>query len=100
MLIALDFDNTFTADPDFWREVVARGRERGHSFVCVTGRPDEVAFYEPTKHLGDEVRAALDGLMPVVFAGFEWKKVAALKAGYKIDVWIDDQPYWIQETHR
>lgn len=97
MLIAVDFDDTFTADPEFWRQVVALGKARGHSFVCVTGRSDRPMLSDPTRHWGDEVREAIGDLMPVVFAGSGWKRDAAAKAGYGVDVWVDDHPEWVCE---
>lgn len=95
MLIAVDYDGTFTADPDFWRQMVALGRARGHEFVCVTGRSDERMLTDPSRHWGDEVRAGIAGLMPIVFAGDDYKSEAAVKAGYKVNVWCDDHPEWV-----
>lgn len=34
----LDYDDTFTADPDLWRQFVSDALRRGHAVVCVTGR--------------------------------------------------------------
>ena len=34
MLIAIDYDNTYTADPEWWDEVIRSGQERGHTIVC------------------------------------------------------------------
>ena len=33
--------------------------------------------------------------MPIVFAADGWKRSAAEAAGYKVDVWIDDHPEYI-----
>jgi hypothetical protein len=33
--------------------------------------------------------------IPVVFAGVNWKKVASLNAGFKVDIWIDDNPEYV-----
>lgn len=86
MLIALDYDKTFTADPLFWEQVVRLGEARGHSFVCVTGRKEPLASHERPVP------------MPIVLAGSKWKRFAAEKAGYKVDVWIDDMPEMIAPT--
>lgn len=88
MLFAVDFDGTFSRDPDYYRAVVAIGRARGHEYVLVTGRSDEGRW-------GAEVRAALGDLMPIVFAANGWKRAAAEAAGYKVDVWEDDHPEYI-----
>jgi len=90
MTIAFDFDNTFTAAPELFREIALIAIAQGHTIVLVTAR------------LGDdeekaEVTALIGNLMPVVYAGNEeWKDTAAQKAGYRVDVWIDDAPQWIK----
>lgn len=87
MLIALDYDFTFTADPDFWRAVVALGTARGHKFVCVTGRDIPPDFSrEPAIP------------MRVVCAAGAPKFRAAMRAGFAVDVWIDDAPGSIEPS--
>lgn len=85
MLIALDYDDTFTVDPDFWREVIRMGRERGHEFVCVTGRHTAPDFTrEPAIPCS------------VVCAPLDYKDPVARAEGIKVDVWIDDCPQYIR----
>ena len=86
MLISLDYDKTYTADPSFWDSVIRLGEQMGHRFVCVTGRRTP-----PESH---ERRIP----MPVVCAGSTYKRHAAAKAGYNVDVWIDDMPEMIAPT--
>lgn len=95
MIFGIDFDGTFAADPPLFRAFVGLLREAGHRAVIVTGRKDAVMLSDPGRHWGDELRAVVGGLLPIVFAGHEWKKEAAAKAGYAVDVWIDDHPEWI-----
>lgn len=83
MIIGLDFDKTYTLDPDFWDGVVIDAIKRGHRVVCVTARVDN----EKNR---DEVR--IPGV-EVYFCGM------ASKAWYMrevqqvpVDVWIDDDP--------
>jgi hypothetical protein len=35
-------------------------------------------------------------MMPIVFANGAWKEEAATRAGYNIDIWIDDHPEGIR----
>ena len=91
MLFAIDYDGTFSRAPEFFREMVLNGHAAGHRFVMVTGRSDEGQW-------GAEVRNAVADLvavMPIVFAADGWKRTAAHAAGYRVDVWIDDNPEWI-----
>lgn len=89
MIFGLDYDGTFTADPDLWRRFIADAQRCGHSVVCVTGRkalPD----YSREPRLPDSV--------PVVLAGDQWKRHAAAKAGFAVNVWIDDMPEMVAPT--
>ena len=88
MILAFDFDGTWTRDPDGMRAVVALLRSRGHVCILLTGRSDEHPW-------GSEVRAAIGDLMPIVFAAGTWKRDAARAAGYGVDVFIDDLPEYI-----
>lgn len=86
MLIAIDYDGTYTADPLFWDQVISLGQQRGHEFVCVTARKSP-----PESH---ERRIPV----PVVCVGNEPKRIGAAKRGYRPDVWIDDMPEMIGES--
>lgn len=88
MTIAIDYDNTYTLDPDLFRDMAQRFLRRGHHVIVVTGRSGD----EPW---GGEVRASIRDLCPIVFAGLSWKREAAIAEGYIVDVWIDDMPEYI-----
>lgn len=85
MLIAIDYDGTFARDMHFFRAFVVLGKRFGHRFVLVTGRSDEGQW-------GAEVRREVWDIMPIVFAANAWKREAARRAGYEVDIWIDDKP--------
>lgn len=86
MNIGLDYDQTFTADPDLWRQFISDAERRGHRVVCVTGRREPPDFSREPR-LPDSV--------PIVCAGPVWKRDAAAKAGHPIQIWIDDMPEMI-----
>ncbi len=81
---------TFSRDPEAFRLIVGILRGRGHDCVLVTGRSNEGQW-------GAEVRRGVGDLMPIVFAAGIWKATAAERAGFKVDVWIDDMPEGIRE---
>lgn len=83
MLISLDYDDTYTVDPEFWQAVVALGIAHGHRFVCVTGR------HEPPDPLREP---PLPKGVPIVCTSGTPKYRAAKRKGYEVDVWIDDMP--------
>lgn len=81
LLIALDYDGTFTADPPLWRNFIALCQRRGHKVVCVTMR------YE---------REAVDNMpAPVIYTGRKAKIPFMQALGRHVDIWIDDMPHFV-----
>lgn len=82
---ALDYDDTFTADPALWRAWILLAKSRGHRVVCITGRSEtESQRYELERAFGPDV--------DVFFAGLRSKRECAITNGLTIDVWIEDCP--------
>lgn len=88
MTIAIDFDGTWTVDPDLWRAFVANARQRGHEVFIVTGRKD---------WSDDMERARLPVDVRIIYTAGQMKEAAVRKSGLQIDVWIDDMPGMIQD---
>lgn len=80
MIIALDYDGTYTKDPAMWRKVIAIATEAGHRVVCVTSRWKEEAIEMPCE---------------VIYTGRLAKARVAADAGIDVDIWIDDNPFFI-----
>ena len=81
MKIALDFDNTFTADPELWVHFANIARVRGHEVVVVTSRYPE------------NPPPPLYGLQ-IICCSF-----TAKRKHYQADIWIDDDPKHIDLDH-
>lgn len=89
MLLALDYDDTYTRDPAFWDAVIALATQRGHAVICATMRAD-------VPHEADAVRAALQHRVEaIVFTARRAKHAAVHAAGFMPSVWIDDSPRFI-----
>ena len=90
MLLALDYDETYTRDPIFWDKVIRLANERGHSVVIATMRND-------VPWEADEVRNELEGvgIEAFIFTNRKAKYPALYSAGYYPSVWIDDSPNFI-----
>ena len=86
--IALDYDDTFTADPDLWRAFIADAVARGHSVVCITAR-------RKTLENQQELAREMPEGVRVHFSYDEPKADYAKRNGVPVDVWIDDHPGWI-----
>lgn len=87
MTLSIDFDRTWTQDPNGWASVARFFRDRGHTVLLVTNRSRlrHHHVFEVQQHCRDHVDA-------IIFAGEQPKRVAARQAGYHVDVWVDDTP--------
>lgn len=78
MLIALDYDKTYTADVKLWATFIADARRKGHTVVIVTMRyPSESIDDAPCKVI--------------------YTSRLAKRKFVNADIWIDDSPQWIFE---
>jgi hydroxymethylpyrimidine pyrophosphatase-like HAD family hydrolase len=81
--IALDYDDTYTADPGLWDDFISAAHGRGHRVFIVTARPpdmliDEVPGIPPTRHVYTNLQSKLTYCADVL--------------GLSVDIWIDDRP--------
>lgn len=92
---AIDFDDTFTADPGLWACFIRAGKARGHRFFCVTARRDSIENIEMINDWFDSYECQ----MPVIFSNLDSKVTTMEKRGIKVDIWIDDAPYALVHGH-
>lgn len=81
MIIALDYDNTYTADPQFWNDFINRANENKHKVICITMR---------FPHENIEMNYCR-----IYYTSRKAKAPYAAKHGIKVDIWIDDKPMWL-----
>lgn len=88
MFLILDYDDTFTRDPEFWLGFIDSVLERGHAIICCTLRTEEEA-----KRIDKKLLRRLT----VVATGRQAKHKFLSAAGYDMlhAVWIDDMPHFI-----
>lgn len=94
MIFGIDYDDTWTRDPELFFQLLDLLQKRGHSAVIVTAR-NKPSFGSNGGWNGEPIEIAVKGKLPVVYAGNSTKREAANRAGYKVDVWIDDSPFYI-----
>ncbi len=85
MLIALDYDGTYTADPVLWEDFICIAKARGHEVVVATMR-------YPSESI-----ALVDDTVRVVYTSRCAKRPALLELGLLVAIWIDDNPHWINQ---
>jgi hypothetical protein len=80
LVIALDFDGTYTEDPEGWQLFVHMMKARGHEVHIVT--------YRDTDWDNSDIEEACSkmGIKPLFTAGKQKQHV------FKADIWIDDNP--------
>jgi hypothetical protein len=84
MLIALDWDGTYTADPALWNAFIDAARSRMHEVWIVTARHESEPV-QPGTHVDR-----------VVYTGRQAKRhFVSTKTGRTVQVWIDDMPEFI-----
>lgn len=89
MQIGLDYDDTYTRDPEAWNQFVQMFVARGHSVFVVTWRTPEEC---------DDLDESLVNIVEGVYATSRKAKEKYMFAqGIRIDVWIDDNPWAV--TH-
>lgn len=86
MIIALDYDNTFTADTKCWLKIIDMLQKHGHDVVIVTSRFE---IFENKREITNATG------LPVIFCNHNGKAESAKKQGYVPDIWIDDDPWSI-----
>lgn len=86
MNISLDYDDTYTRDPDMWDAIIEVMQLRGHQVHIVTMRNP--------KQLSDPL-IALKLKCQVIFTALHAKKEFVARLGLVIDIWIDDNPFFI-----
>jgi len=89
MIIALDFDETYTCDPILWNNFIKNAMLRDHHIYCVTFRHVHEGL-EVMQSVGQYV-----GVSNVIFTGRKAKRKFCGDMGVYIDVWIDDSPEYI-----
>lgn len=85
MIIALDYDETYSDAPMLFKPFVKLAKEQGHSVTFVTYRDGRYIEYN------DDIEMdAFDLGIDVVYTGGKQKSHV-----FKADIWIDDSPITI-----
>lgn len=84
-IIALDYDETYTADKGLWDNFIEDCKNRGHEIYIVTARHG----YNYQELLDDGLFSKTDG---VYFTGHRAKRSFMYEQGIDVNIWIDDNP--------
>src|SRR5690606_10590250 len=95
MRIALDYDDTYTKDPDAWDGVIDALTMAGHEVMIVTFRDESIPIEKVPcipVFSGDEYDSTTWVPLHVFYTGYRAKRNYMRDQGIEIDVWIDDSP--------
>ncbi len=96
MIIALDFDGTYTRDPAAWNTFIQNMQREGHVVYCVTMRYPAGHQQDATGKEASAVEKALGHLVDGIhYTARKAKQTFMAERGIDIHVWIDDNPNWI-----
>lgn len=90
MIIALDYDRTYTKAPELWNTFIPITLRQGHQIILVTMRSAE--------EMG-EVTTTLGNIIPIYHTSRGAKSSYLAHKGIYPDVWIDDNPVTIYADH-
>lgn len=85
--IMIDYDNTYTADVEMWKNVIPLMKLWGHNLYLVTSRDMDT----PVEMAQDFV----DWGIPIIYCAYRAKKEVCQEQGIDINIWIDDDPHYI-----
>jgi len=84
MIIALDYDKTYTADPEMWNLFITMCRQRDHKVICLTMR----------RYPEEQIKIPF---VDITYTDRRAKKAYADENGIWVDIWIDDKPAYLFE---
>lgn len=92
MILALDYDDTFTKDPHLFYHFAELAKSAGWTVYGITMRyPHEASNMDPRyAEVCDKV----------FFTGRKAKWYFCEQNNIKVDIWIDDAPWWILRDSR
>lgn len=97
MTISIDYDKTFSSDPEMWGKFAKSSAASGNQVVMISRRPD-------TEQDRNEIIAALgdyaSSFSTVLLVGDQFKDAAAKAAGINVDVWVDDSPQFVKQQEQ
>ncbi len=88
MILAIDYDDTWTRDWLFWDSFIRSAQRRGHTVYCVTWR-------DPTQ----PVHTDLSNLVQVFYTSLQAKRVYMEAQNILVDIWLDDNPWSVDNNH-
>lgn len=88
--LAIDFDETYSADPEFFREIVELAKRHGHAPCIVSCRRNTVENHRI-------ISEVVGGDLFIVLTDLNPKRQYMESLGYPVTWWLDDFPESVKE---
>lgn len=89
--IAIDYDDTFTADKGMWYSIINIMKTSGCDVRFVTFRFESTSRYSNEDILRDSDQVNI----PIIFCNGKQKAHIVEELGFDVNIWIDDSPFYI-----
>lgn len=86
LIIAMDYDNTFSAAPETFKAIIRCFQSTGHKVYCVTMRHEKLDWHDDFSILKNRYD------VETIFCDGQAKRKVCENLGINIDIWIDDWP--------
>ena len=98
MILGLDYDGCYTADPALWLKFIGMTIANGHIVHVVTMRYESEVKgdCDSADRMDPRLIAAING--QVIPTARQAKRPACAALGIHIDVWIDDNPQAVDQS--
>ncbi len=90
LVFGIDYDNTITRDRELFETIIKTFLDSNHKVLVVTGRNESEPIDTHFKNL----------VTDVVYCSNEFKSTVTKKLGYKVDIWLDDEPGHIEPQRK
>jgi hypothetical protein len=89
--VAIDYDATWSSDPELWESFAIYAKGKGHKVILITNRSDN---HRNRQEVGGAVGRFVDEM---ILAGPIPKREAAARYNIYPHIWIDDKPQTVTE---
>lgn len=93
MKIALDYDGTYTEDPELWDNFIMAAHKLGHDVHVVTMRFPEERIWHPIPQ--PQALVKIEKWATIHYTSRQAKRRYMQNMGHEFQVWIDDIPEFI-----
>lgn len=90
MNVMVDYDGTYTSNPKMWRTIIHILNMENTVYLVTSRDPDDIV---------EDVAWFENNNIPIIYCDYKAKRQVCEAQGVKIDIWIDDNPKFIDTSY-